>query len=257
MQLKSYLRAAGLNEALFVRLKEFSIAHSLETPDSLTDRLTSKVLPSAWQRSGFDLSHQHDAVFHLVFHGILPDLWEFVLKSLGPLLEMKSRLEPVINASLTLIHLLQVDDVMVLPFGDGFSMAGWVGTNKLGFAWLVPNYISHFLEVYYGFKEHEETCDAEALKIFGHAERAAWSFLCLISRLLQRDIYAGLPIEVDHYVKVFLYEITDLQSTYIPETKRKKMAYLSTGNFCQCLIWKRIYVCLAQYETSGMQSMRK
>ena len=234
MELESYLRAAGLNKALIQRLKSFSHANILQRPETLLETLRIDILPSAWQRTGFDLSHQHDAVIHLVFHGILPDLWEFILKSLGPL-ELKSKLEPIVKASLTNIHNLQIADVMVLPFGDGFSMAGWVGTNKLGFSWLIPYYVSHLREVYFSFTEHHSDYDAGALKLFGHAERASWSFLCITSRLLQRNVYSLLPLEVDHYVKLFLYEITSLQETYMDPNQRKKMAYLSTGNFLSML----------------------
>jgi hypothetical protein len=101
-------------------------------------------------------------------------------------------------------------------------------------------------EVYFGFKEHEEHEEdygTEAFKLTGHAERALWSFLCIISQVLQRNVYGHLPRKVDHYVKVFLYEIASLQSMYIEVTHWKKMDYLSTGNFLSMLNLKENYAC--------------
>ena len=61
------------------------------------------------------------------------------------------------------------------------------------------------------------------------------SFQCVISRLLQRTLYPALPMEVHHYVKILLCEVTSLQKTYIPETEWKEYAYLSMGNFLSML----------------------
>ena len=129
-QLYSFLRAASLNKSMFQRIKAYSLKHLHVKSETLLPNLELDVMPAAWGRSGYELTHQHDAVFHLVFHGILPDVWEIILKALGAY-EIKSRFEDVVNPSLRDVHALQVEDILVLPFGGSFSMAGWIGSNKL------------------------------------------------------------------------------------------------------------------------------
>ena len=194
-----------------------------------------EVLPSAWSRSGYELSHQHDAVFHLAFHGILPDIWEMIQKSVDRF-EIKKKWEEIINVSLSLLHGLQLDDLTVLPFGDKFSMAGWVGSNKMGFSWLLPYFVSHLERVLDLAKPNMvSSLRLEARAIFLKIKRVVVSFQCVISRLLQRTLYPDIPLEVHHYVKVLLCEVTNLQTTFIPESKRKEFAYLSMGNFLSML----------------------
>jgi hypothetical protein len=234
-ELKSYLRTSSLNEAILKRTKSFSQKYIESPPSDVMDDFLSDVLPSAWTRSGYELSHQHDAVFHLAFHGILPDIWEMILKSVARF-EIKRKWEEIVNISLSLLHGLQLDDLAVLPFGDKFSMAGWVGSNKMGFSWLLPYFVSHLERVLDLVKPNMgEDLKLEATALFLKIKRVVVSFQCVISRLLQRTLYPDLPMEVHHYVKILLCEVTNLQKTYIPESKRKEFAYLSTGNFLSML----------------------
>ena len=220
-ELKSYLRTSSLNEAILKRTKSFSQKYIESSPADVMTAFIAEVLPSAWSRSGYELSHQHDAVFHLAFHGILPDIWEMILKSVARF-EIKRKWEDIVNVSLSLLHGLQLDDLAVLPFGDKFSMAGWVGSNKMGFSWLLPYFVSHLEHVLDLAKPNMgEDLKLEATSVFLKIKRVVVSFQCVISRLLQRTLYPALPMEVHHYVKILLCEVTSLQKTYIPENKRK------------------------------------
>jgi hypothetical protein len=78
------------------------------------------------------------------FDGIHPDVWEIILRSLG-VYEVKNKFKDMVIPSLHKVHLLQVEDILVTPFGGGFSMAGWIESSKLGFSWIIPYYISHLL----------------------------------------------------------------------------------------------------------------
>jgi hypothetical protein len=216
-------------------MKKFSLTNLGVPPQDLLSSLVEELLPSAWARTGYKLTPQHDAVFHLVFHGIFPDVWEIMMELLASY-QVRSRFEDLVNPSLTAIHQLQVADVLVIPFGGGFSMAGWIGSNKLGFAWLIPYYVSHLRRLMLGKLDQTNTEVMVGVeRILGRIERMVHAFTCIISRLLQRSLYPQLPLEVSHYVKVFLFEITRLQETYMPDTKRSKFAYLSTGNFLSML----------------------
>jgi hypothetical protein len=174
-------------------------------------------------------------VFHLAFHGILPDIWEMILKAVAKF-EIKRKWEDIINQTLSLIHGLQLEDMMILPFGDNFSMAGWVGSNKMGFSWLLPYLVSQLERVLKLAKPNiQSNLEKETHATFLKIKRVVVTFQCNISHLMQRKLYKNFLIEVLHYVKVLLKEVTTLQETYIAPTKRKEFAYLSTGNFLSML----------------------
>jgi hypothetical protein len=62
-ELYSYLRTASLNKTMFLRMKKFLIINIHLSPAELQERLVEEVMPAAWGRSGYKLSHQHDAVY--------------------------------------------------------------------------------------------------------------------------------------------------------------------------------------------------
>jgi hypothetical protein len=97
-----------------------------------------------WFRSGSELNHMADAVFHLFFHGIIPLVIRLVVDALSKAGGgLKTNFMSFMNPLLDHLHSLQLMDVLALPFADDWSYAGWVGSNKFFlyqvFAWLIAH----------------------------------------------------------------------------------------------------------------------
>jgi hypothetical protein len=109
----------------------------------LTEAFHKSVLPALWFRTDTHLSQNHDAVFHLLYHGIVPDVLEMIVGSLLAFKGMEGKLQTFCDPILTHIHSLQLADCLVLPFEKNFSTAGWIGSNKYGLARLLPYLVVH------------------------------------------------------------------------------------------------------------------
>ena len=70
-QFESYHRCCNISLGVVAQLKAESslqVDHHPRVLESVVDKL----LPAMWFRTGSELNHMADAVFHLFFHGIVP-----------------------------------------------------------------------------------------------------------------------------------------------------------------------------------------
>ena len=240
-ELKTYVKSAGANEYICKRLIAFSNSNINSHPTELLGRLCTEILPATWQRLGCSLSHQLDAVFHLVFHGISMDVWEIFLSIIGSLkiggnLSLKSTFKKVLSSLLPSLHSLHLLDLPILPFAKGnngtdFSHAGWVGSNKLAFCMIMPFIVSH-VRYFFRTEAGRQLSNDEEQRI-RHIQMALYSFYCSNVILLQPSTTPTQASQVGDYIKVFLYEITESQKSYI--SKPENLSYLTTGNFLSLL----------------------
>lgn len=237
---KAYLKSAGLNDYLLKNLQKFSDLNKHIPATDLLTRFESEVVPATWQRTGCELSHQLDAVFHLIFHGISITIWEILLKSMatnfhiGRNRSVKSTFRPVINLVLTALKELSLYNLQVLPFAegtDGFSTNGWVGSNKLALCMVMPYIMSHM--TYFLRVELNENPSTDSKEKILHMQLATVSFHCLCVLLLQRTVTKLQCSMIGDYTKTFLFEITQVQKTYTECTA--ELSYLTTGNFLSAL----------------------
>ena len=85
---------------------------------------------------------------------ILPDVWEILLKSLASY-EIKSTFEDVVNPSLIDIHALQVEDVLVIPFGglDRFKQTWFFWVDSVLRISIEMSHEGKVTEFGYGYKD--------------------------------------------------------------------------------------------------------
>jgi hypothetical protein len=115
--LNAYVCSGGVGKILTKYLKPFSESHVTKHPSQLTEAFHKSVLPALWFRTDTHLSQNHDAVFHLLYHGIVPDVLEMIVGSLLAFKGMKGKFQTFCDPILNHIHSLQLADCLVLPFG--------------------------------------------------------------------------------------------------------------------------------------------
>lgn len=238
-EFKTYIKSAGANEYICQKLMTFSSSNVNSHPSELLSELRTKIIPSTWQRLGCSMSHQLDAVFHLVFHGISMDVWDIFLNIMSSLkiggnVTLKSTFKKALSGLLDQLHDLHLIDMPILPFAKGasdFSHAGWVGSNKMAFCMVMPYIVSH-VRYFFRTEAGREMNSEEENRIL-HIQMALYSFYCANVILLQRSTTTEQASLVGDYIKVFLYEITEAQKSYI--TKPENLSYLTTGNFLSML----------------------
>jgi hypothetical protein len=104
--LTAYVRSGGVGKILIKYLKTFSDSHVMEHPLELTEAFHKSVLPALWFRTDTHLSQSHDAVFHLLYHGIVPVVLKMIVGSLLAFKGMKGKFQTLCDPILNHIHSL-------------------------------------------------------------------------------------------------------------------------------------------------------
>jgi hypothetical protein len=244
-QFETYCRCCNISLGVVAQLKAESFLQIDNHPKDLVE-VVNRLMPAMWFRSGSELNHMADAVFHLFFHGIVPlvirSVEDAVSKAGGGL---KTIFLSFMNPLLEHLHSMQLTDVLVLPFADDWSYAGWVGSNKFGFyrvfAWFISHLRYHVLDAFpqsLSFETAEKRQNREervkyALEVTVLVEETVVSLTCFLSRVMQRDVDANLLEEVGEYNKLFLYCLQKLEEKI--GVKSCDLAYHKAGNVTSTL----------------------
>jgi hypothetical protein len=121
-EVDSYLKSGGIDGVLIRCVKSFCTEHRETPPNELSD-LFQNILPPLWYCNGCDIWHHHDAVFHLLYHGLVPSSIGMLVGSLKEFTGLRSDFQHLCNPVLRHIPLLQLADCLVLPFGKEMSTA--------------------------------------------------------------------------------------------------------------------------------------
>jgi hypothetical protein len=224
-EVESYLKSGGIGGGLIRRLKRFSTEHRESHPNDLEDAFT-RILPPLWFPDGCEIWHHHDAVFHLLYHGLVPCAIDMVVGSLKEYTGIRGDFHHLCNPILRQIHSLQLADCLVLPFGEDLSTAGWIGSNKYGFSRLLPFLCSHLHRLAETKFPNNPTKTGRCLSVCKGIQRMVTCLYSLLSRVMQRTTSETMVEDIDDFVKLFLYESVWLQSRYL---LRKKYYIYSTG----------------------------
>jgi hypothetical protein len=106
-ELESYLKSGGIGGVLIRLVKSFSAEHREKHPSQLEDSLL-KILPPLWFRDGCEIWHHHDAVFHLLYHGLVLCSIDMVVGSLKEYTGIRGDFHQLCNPILCHIHSLQL-----------------------------------------------------------------------------------------------------------------------------------------------------
>jgi hypothetical protein len=134
---ENYLRGCGLNRAIAERIIHLATeCCELEPKDALHQ--IEDIVPALWQRPLMQLHHHHDAIFHMIFHGILPDIVQLVSTTLK-IIEIRAEVVLLLPWLVPLLRDFHFHDLPVLPFtkgknADPLSMGAWVGSQKVAFS---------------------------------------------------------------------------------------------------------------------------
>jgi hypothetical protein len=78
---ENYLRGCGLSKAMTERILQLaSDCEQIDPTEALLK--VEHIVPALWKRPLVQLHHHHDAIFHMIFHGILPDIVQLVSTTL-------------------------------------------------------------------------------------------------------------------------------------------------------------------------------
>ena len=245
--LEAYIRTAGANKDLCDKIREFSEENFHASPNNLMERFSLEVIPASWKRLGCEVSHQLDAVFHLVYHGVATDVWDaFIgcvsLIKIGGNLSLKSAIKTIVQPVLKAVHELQLKELPIHPFSKGktgsdLSYAGWIGINKMAFSFLMPYIASHTRYLYKVLLPRNSpfhiALPEDQERIMQRVQLGIFSFVCASTLILQSEITDLQCSLMGDYFKVFIGEITASQRFYIKE--ESSLSYLTTGNFLSLL----------------------
>jgi hypothetical protein len=224
-EVESYLKSGGIGGGLIRRVKTLSANHRKMHPNQLDDELRT-ILPPLWFRDGCKIWHHHNALFHLLYHGLVPCSIDMIVGSLKEFTGIRGDFQQFCNPILRHLHSLQLADCLVLPFGEDLSTAGWIGSNKYAFSRLLPYLCSHLGKLAETKFPNNATKTEKCGKVCRSIQQVVTSLYSLLSRVMQRTTSETLVAEVDDFVKLFLYESVQLQSTYL---QQKKCYIYSTG----------------------------
>jgi hypothetical protein len=239
-QFETYCRCCNIALGVVAQLKAESFLQVDHHPNDL-QVVVHRLMPAMWFQGGSELNHMADAVFHLFFHGIVPlviRLVEDAVSKAGA--GLKIHFLSFTNPLLEHLHSLQLTDVLVLPFSDDWSYAGWIGSNKFGFYQIFACLVSHlryhvldaFLEsLTFETAEKRKTREERlkyALEVTVLVEQTVVSLTCFLSRIMQRDVDGNLLDEVGGYNKLFLYCLHKLEEKI--GVKTCDLAFHKAGN---------------------------
>jgi hypothetical protein len=197
----AYIRSGGFGEILTKYLKTFSGSHVMEHSSELTEAFHKSVLPALWFRTDTHLSQNHDAVFRLLYHGIVPDVLEMIVGSLLALKGMKRKFQTFCDPILTHIHSLQLADCLVLPFGKKLLNPWWIGSNKYGFGRLLPYLVVHLRGIIHdNLNELQSDKVENSRKVCLGICRLVQSMFAMISQVMHRSPSRNLVMELDKIV---------------------------------------------------------
>jgi hypothetical protein len=114
----------------------------------------------------------------------------------------------------------------VLPFGKNFPAAGWIGSNKYGFARLLPYLAVHLRGIIHdNLNELQPDKVENSKKVCLGICRLVQSMFAMVSRVMHCSPSRSIAMELDK--KLFLSDSVWLQSTY--SSSRDKLYIFTTG----------------------------
>lgn len=149
-ELKSYTKSCAINQALVNTMKRFSAENLFTHPNHLKEQFMASVVPASWNRPNCPIDSHLTPLMHLLFHGITPDIWEFIVTIVVGCGVKKEKLRDFMNLILSAVDNMRLPWCRVRTFGEAkngnFSFNGWYGNAKKDFVWVVRFIVSHFGE---------------------------------------------------------------------------------------------------------------
>lgn len=236
---RSYLRACNMSKKIVQCGKLFSENHLDKAPRILMEHHLDEIIPEKWKRNGTSFDENLDAIFHLLFHGIVPLVINVFLDLLKQI-KFVHEFMPMVNAFLNHIHQLQISSYLVEKFGitkDSYSYAGWIGSTKYYFLKVMPHLMSTLRMEYQCFKINKTKNDVKKdllnFQKIDKMEVCVNSLICLVSTIMKRNYYKDDIEMVDTVSKLFISDLTFVEKImgYQPD----KLSYIVTGNIL-CLL---------------------
>jgi hypothetical protein len=212
-----------LNNAFSDLLLGFSANHQMTPAGDLLPLAGESLFPALWSRTNVELVAHLDAIFHLLFHGIVPSMFEMLgeaLKYVG----VRSSFVPFANRVLVSLKELHLDNFPVYPIGKDWSTGPWQGSQKVAFSRVMPYLVSHIIHLT-NTKFHKVSDQPKKFLASECAHLLEWVTAALsgvLSRIMQRRSTAALVAQLHEYIKIFLSASADLEKFY----KKKRSVVL-------------------------------
>ena len=158
---------------------------------------------------------------HCVFHGVLTDMFELIIRVFVPFGIQRYGFRWFVNQRLIGIKKLGNPFFEAVPFSEKanneFSFSGWVGGNKTALCFILRYLLSHLRQflLYHcphrANKERKQKWEDEMEATWREVIDLVHAFECLASRLLSQEISEELVEDVDEYAKLFITLYTNLE----------------------------------------------
>jgi hypothetical protein len=267
---ENFLRVCGLSKAITERIMNLATECLAITTEEALPLVEANIVPALWRRPLVQLHQHHDAIFHMVFHGILPDVVQLVSNTLKKI-EIRGEVVVLMRWLIPLLRDYHLIDLPLLPFskgknGEPFSMGAWVGSQKVAFSRVITYSFCQCGNIsrkkfVVGVRHVDKL--AKALHFTDLMTKMLRSYNALVARVMSRYKTPSLILEVEEYVKLFLSCFLHLENACEerwttdppiesnsdsidgpvtgagrkkkPKAKEKERKYTSTGNHLSML----------------------
>jgi hypothetical protein len=215
---QSYLRVCGLSKGMAGRIIKLATECSDTKPEEAV-HFVADIIPALWQRPLVQLHFHHDAIFHMIFHGILPDIVQLVSSTLKKI-EIRGEVDVHLRWLVPLLRDYHLNDLPVLPFSmgknaDPLTMSSWVGSQKVAFSRVITYCFCQSSNIASSKFVSGVRCEEKGTKaqyFINLMNKMLQSYSALVARVMSRHKTSLLVQEVDEYIKLFLSSYLHLES---------------------------------------------